>query len=216
MNVTPKPDTARLVIVGGWNANILLNHQWLSKYLFPENAELQIEWPLRPTFPGPPQISTDDIRIALTGPNLSFTPLKPSADLEAIAQLGVKLADYLPHTPVTAVGINFAFEGEVEHAAACGCFGDAASRIHEVLENFGGITERMHRYVLKSAECILNLSIRQGAPPVTTFDFNFHHEMSSLAQFKELVAEHPLDEYESKARAILDAITAIHENEGQT
>lgn len=40
MKITRKCDTPVLIIIGGWNVNILLNPKWLSKYLFPEQKNL--------------------------------------------------------------------------------------------------------------------------------------------------------------------------------
>jgi len=53
-----KHENNALVIVGGWNPNILLDVRWLKRYLFPQQDDFKVEMPLNLSLPGPPQIST--------------------------------------------------------------------------------------------------------------------------------------------------------------
>lgn len=209
MKITRKCDTPVLVIIGGWNANILLNPKWLSKYLFPEQKNLVIELPAPPSFPAPPRVSTSDVRLALTGPKLLFTPLNPAvAVLDHIEQLGIKIADYLPHTPVSAVGINFTFEveGNMDEELVLASEVSASAAIEKSLEAFGEISETLHRYTLKRDGGILNLSIQNRSTGSLSCAFNFHNPIDSLAEFKELMADHPVTEYQSIAMTVLNAI----------
>jgi hypothetical protein len=204
-----------LVIAGGWNANILLNPEWLGRYMFPGQGELQVEFRFGPQFSAP-SVSAGDVRIALEGPKLSFIPLKTEPGiLDYIEELGTKVADYLPHTPVSAVGINFIVEVAAKDGPAPTGEEEIASRTKTALQEFGQIVEEIHRYAVSLETCTLNLAIRQPAKERRAYDFNFHHSVKSLADFKELISENPIAQYKTKAEGILDALVGVGETEGE-
>lgn len=201
-----------LVILGGWNANILLNIDWLKKYLFPKQEKFKVEMPIGPMFSGPPIVSTDKIRISLVGPKLCFAPLEPDLSLlDYIEGLGTKLADYLPHTPVSAVGINFLFELEDDSSLDIW----HSQSADDVLRTFGEIQEELHRYTLPLDKSSLNLTVRQASGANQAYDFNFNHQVKSLADFKELVAECHIIEYNSKAEEVMKTFIGSKEQAGE-
>lgn len=189
-----------LVILGGWNANILLNVKWLKRYLFPENENFNVEMPINLSIPGPPQISTDSIKLSLMGAKLSFAPLREGDSLlEDIEELGKKVADFLPHTPVRATGINFLFEEEKDDKSLTWTSKDG----EEKLKSIGDISEEVHRYSFSLEECTLNLSIQRLADGRQTYDFNFHHPVQTLADIKEILTKKHIIEYKKESEEYL-------------
>ncbi|MCX7010652.1 MAG: hypothetical protein NTY53_25975 [Kiritimatiellaeota bacterium] len=55
-------DKQVLVIVGGWNPNIVVNPEWLKKYLFPAQEKLQIELQLVPGQQPTPCVTAGNIK----------------------------------------------------------------------------------------------------------------------------------------------------------
>lgn len=201
-----KTDNNVLVILGGWNANILLNVDWLKRYLFPNNENFKVEMPIRPAIFGPPQISTDFVKLSLIGAKLSFTPLsQENSVLEEIENLGKKIADFLPHTPVSAMGINFLFE-EDEEDANLSCM---SVELIEKLQPFGTLKGQLHRYSFSFANHTLNLTIRKASEEIQTYDFNFNHPIQTLSDIKEIFANKTIIEYRNEAR---DKLSELIEN----
>jgi hypothetical protein len=95
-----------LVIVGLWNKHIF-NPEWESKFLFPKQ-ELEIEFPIQ--HDASVRISSKDLRILIEGLRLCIICRKQEDSCFTSAkELAILIADYLPHTPITAIGVNFSF-----------------------------------------------------------------------------------------------------------
>ena len=110
--------SSALVIVGGWNSRIF-TPPWIKKYLFPEEQEdftIEMPAPFSSGFNAQfisPRISSKEVRILLQENRLSFSPVENKVEhFDRIEELATQLADYLPHTPVTAYGVNFLFTDE--------------------------------------------------------------------------------------------------------
>lgn len=109
-----KSDYNALVFLGSWNKAIF-NSQWVSRFLFPKEKKLNVEFPLN--VDGSQRISTKKIRIFVIGNKLNFVPLDTEDEtFELIQNLAIKTCDYLPHTPVSAFGVNFLFESKTMKA----------------------------------------------------------------------------------------------------
>jgi hypothetical protein len=97
-----------LVLAGAWNAAIL-TPDWLSRHLgFPAQG-LNLEFPVgNPTLPV--RFRFSEVRMVVLPQVLVLAPLRDEeaslTQMEAYARV---LLEHLPHTPVTAVGINFDF-----------------------------------------------------------------------------------------------------------
>lgn len=167
-----------LVIVGNWNKNIF-NQEWVSKYLIP-GEKLQVEIPLN--FDGSPRISTDNLRIFILGNKLNFAILKnEDTNFDKIQELAYKVADYLPHTPVSAFGINFVFETkETKYLNELFKFKD--------LEQFSDVGYTYNKSTLTrnltTNNLILNLSILKEKN-IFVFHLNYHFDIKNLVEFKE-------------------------------
>lgn len=184
--------------MGGWNANILLNVDWLKRYLFPNNETFKVEMPVKSSIFGPPQISTDSVKLSLTGPKLSFTQLRDEDSiLGQIEELVKKVSDFLPHTPVSAIGINFLFEEKEESGKQYTEY--PPPDFIKKAELFGTLTEQQHRYSFSAGRYTLNLTIRETSEGMKTYDFNYHHKIKSLPDIKEIFAKRSIIEYKDES-----------------
>ena len=200
-----KTDYNALILVGLWNKGVF-NPDWVSKFLLPENKKLIVEYPLN--IDASPRVSSDKIRIFMLVNKLSFIPLNTYDEtFETIQDLALKTADYLPHTPVTAFGINFHFEttdaddtpGELLH------LNDA-----EALQQFGAtIKSSQHQHTLDFDRKILNLAISNKDDSKITFAFNFHFDISDLTQFKEQIHSNPILDLKELSLNILQEVYGL-------
>jgi hypothetical protein len=190
-----KFDSSVLVILGGWNANILLNVDWLKRYLFPENEKFKVEMPIRSTVFGPPQISTDSVKLSLIGAKLSFIQIKEDdSALREIEELGMKVADFLPHTPVNAIGINFLYEtNSTDHLLEI-----IPSNIFERIRSIGQLKENSQTFSFSFDNHTLNLRILNKHDGVQSYDFNYNHQIKSLSDIKEIFANKSILEFKKE------------------
>jgi len=165
------------VMVGQWNYAIF-NHEWVAKYLIP-NKDLNVEIPLN-TF-GSMKISTDELSIFVIDGKLNIQILKHSDEvLEKIGDIAMQIADYLPHTPVSAFGINYVFEqdhsGKMDELFK---FEDSGK-----LATIGGepdstiITRR-----IKNDDYVLTFMIAKNETNYTC-NFNYNFVIKSMVEFK--------------------------------
>lgn len=202
-----KTDYNVLVLVGLWNKGIF-NPDWVSKFLLPKEKKLNIEFPLN--VEGSARISSDKMRIFVVGNKLNFSPLNTYDEtFEMIQELATKTADYLPHTPVTAFGINFLFEtSEIdEKILQLLNLNDS-----EPLEEFGAkIKSFEHRHSLELDQKTLNLKITNENDSKVTFDFNFHFGISDLTQFKEKIHSNPILDLKELSISIMKEVYEIEQ-----
>ena len=172
-----------LVIVGSWNINIF-NPEWINKYLLPEEkleAEILLGMGLR--------VSSKKVRIAVSNNRLTFTTrINNEETFNLIQELSLKVADYLPHTPVSSFGVNFIFENELnESLKKLFQFND-----NELIEQAGwSIKTSQYKHCINIDSKTLNLSISQNNTLIN-FDFNFHFGLDDLVSFKDKINENPI------------------------
>ena len=191
-----------LVIVGKWNKNIF-NPDWVSKYLLP-NEKLEVEIPLN--VDGSFRISSKKVRIFVLGNLLNFAPIdKSDENFEFIQDLGLKTADYLPHTPVSAFGINFVFEEKIDQQLSeLLKVGD-----QDKLIQFGSkIKQEQYRHQLEFDEKLLNLTILTDYKRIA-FDFNFHFNISNLIEFKEGISNNNIIDQKKAALGLMKEVYGL-------
>ena len=207
-----------LVIVGGWNRHILTPN-WIKRYLLPgkqEELTVEIQGQLSQGFNAQfvsPRISSKEARILLQGNRLNFSPVKnEDKNFDRIQELALQLADYLPHTPVSAYGVNFLFtEDQIsEHLIDL-----IRPRDSEEIERFGATLigeEYTRRFVLN--ERTLNFTVGLKDRQIT-LRFNFHFDIRDLAEFKEKILEAPILTLKQEAAKFIAGVYGL-ELEGET
>lgn len=206
-----------LVIVGGWNSRIF-TPPWIKKYLFPgEHEDFTIEMPTSFSLDFntqfiSPRISSKEVRILLQENRLSFSPVENKNEhFDQIQELALQLADYLPHTPVTAYGVNFLFtEKPISE--------ELVNRIRlRDLEEFeqlnDSLTSEQHTRRLTLNGRTLNFTIKLNGEKAT-FDFNFHFKIGDLVAFKAKFAEISILELKQEAVQFMSKIYHLELEEG--
>lgn len=169
-----------LVIVGGWNCYIF-NKEWIGRFLLPKE-KLEMELSLE----GSQRISSENVRIELQKNRLNFIPRNNKTQTyELIEELAVKVADYLPHTPVTSCGVNFVFETESDEFLN----GLLKTDDNKRLSDFGANiikNQLRHRITVDELDLIITISENDSK---LHFDFNFHFDIENLTAFKDKIAD---------------------------
>jgi|JI10StandDraft_1071094.scaffolds.fasta_scaffold104566_1 hypothetical protein len=167
-----------LVLVGAWNTAIL-TPDWLTKQLG-ASGPVQIEFPIgNPNMP---------LRYTLNGVHLVVTRehlvLAPSADdaeiLGRMESYCKSILTVLTHTPVSAIGINFAFLEEAPSDDLKSLFkASDLAKINDADLVVEG-TEIKRRLRLPQ-NGVLNLSLQQTNGSQVVLNLNFHRDVESAA-----------------------------------
>ena len=201
-----KADHNALVLVGIWNKGIF-NQEWISRFLLPKEKKLKVEIPLN--VDGSMRVSSDNVRIFVIGNKLNFTPLSTNDEtFELIQDLAIKTADYLPHTPVTAFGVNFLFETE------------SVDFLQEILQlkgikklvDFGAsIKSTLYKHSVQIKKRLINISVITDNSKVK-FDFNFHFDLQNLTEFKEKIVSNRILELKEVTLNIMNEVYNLQLN----
>ena len=199
MNLAKEFET--LVVVGLWNKNIF-NPEWVGKYLFP-GKEIAVEYPLN--ISGSHRFTADGIRLFVIGNRLNFAAITEGPDsLKKIQAIAQKIADFLPHTPVTAYGVNSVFETPAD------------SKFDSLFENkiktiiSPETTEPIKSTVkntFKKGAGNLSVTIRSEGDKLK-IDFNLHTEIKDLTKLKEALDEGPITEFQEYCKKLAESITS--------
>lgn len=167
-----------LVLVGAWNTAIL-TPDWLTKQLG-ASGPIQIEFPIgNPLMP---------LRYTLNGVHLVVTRehvvLAPSADdpviLGRMESYCKSILTVLTHTPVTAIGINFAFLEEAPPDDLKRLFrASDLPRINDA--NFVVEGTEIKRRLRLPQDGILNLSLQQTDGAQVVLNLNFHRDVDGAS-----------------------------------
>ena len=206
MAVKPIIDNWTLVVVGDWNTRIF-TPDWVGAKLF-EADDLTTEVSLTPgqsmvrfTHAGVRIIPQDD-RLVIGVQDIA------SDTLSRAEEVGVRLLSLLPHTPVTAYGVNFGFLEARPRTALTAVFrASDHKRISEMYE-IGRI--ELTR-TLGLDEGVLNLK-HVFDDPTVELHFNFHHQSPEAGLAAEGLRGR-VQEYRAVAYRILEEAYALRVNE---
>lgn len=208
MRVPPSSsDAFNIVSVGAWNPAIF-SPEWAKQHLaLDQEREVVLAIPMQLALP--PRLTVDDVNI-YPGPNSLVLDCVSYSDAGADACVTKfhRLANLLPHTPVTATGINFRFWGEMAESAALAdlfAFSDAAhvdAGTYELLE-----ASIKRSYSIEDGTK-LNLKIT-SLPEQVRIEFNFHADVHSLGEAAERVTLNQLQKYRQKAIEFLETVYDI-------
>jgi hypothetical protein len=208
MRVPPSSsDAFNIVFVGAWNPAIF-SPEWAKANLALDTEhEVVLAIPMQLALP--PRLTVDDVNI-YPGPNSLMLDCVTYNDASADACVAKfhRLAELLPHTPVTAMGINFRFWGEMAENAALAelfAFADAA---HIDAGTYGLIEASIMRSYSLEDGTKLNLKINSLLEQVR-IEFNFHSDVRSLGEAAERISEQKLRDFRQQAIALLDAVYKV-------
>lgn len=190
--------TPTVIIIGGWNKNII-NPGWVAKFLIPKE-ELKVEFPIGQNFEASVQIFNNKIKIYLVSNKLVFQSL--DRDYNYIQGIIVKIADYLPHTPVEGFGVNFNFN--IEGAISDNLFEFEGN--NKITEEGYNITQSTIKRVITSDKIShLNFAMVDNNDFVS-FEFNFHEQLKDLTDLKGKILKSGLNDRLSQSISMLNVL----------
>jgi len=172
-------DSITLVIVGKWNKSIL-TPDWVSQYLF-KTPTVQFEFSLNPDFPV--RYTADNIRLSLFTDKIIFTALiKDEAVFSRLESMARELVTLLPHTPISAFGINLScsIEDIPSEIASLFQFTDVGLISDENIEIVNSSIKR----TLNFSGDVCNFTITNNSSNIL-FEFNFHTPSQQSSVFLE-------------------------------
>lgn len=211
------------VAVGYWNQAILNQPGWIAEHILGiapgteiDTQEIVIPGPsgtLRRIFMlGPIGISCTQQRLEFYLPRHGT----PDSVHDAIA----KLSEKLPHTPVSAVGINFNYTIDEDVAALVSKF-----ETGDLLDAFGVLksSERSDTLQLAEDEAVDITSLGCPLPLLTvhrktdfnsvSFSFNFHQDLSNMKSLGTWALRSPVIHYQRTVKNLLSGVYDIEEHE---
>lgn len=169
-----------LVAIGSWNPAIL-SPQWVKHHLVPEaGQDVLLAIPMQPM--ALPRLTADGVNIYPGNEQLVFDCVELGD--EALRKVGEKfgrICGLLPHTPVSAIGLNFRFQGSVDNEpqlVELFSFSDAANISADTYKLRASSVRRS--FVLGDGT-LLNLSI-DNAGAEFRLEFNFHADVPSMIE----------------------------------
>ncbi len=179
----PKLDAWTIVVAGAWNVRVF-SPEWVGKKLF-DGKSMTIEVPVGPsiatvryTVEGISLLPVEDrLIMGILGPDL---PSCQRAEGATRRVLGL-----LPHTPVTALGVNFGFEDPEP--------GDPIRSLFmlndlDPLSNFGCKIKRSSIVrTLETDEGSVNVTHALDGDGRADIHFNFHHDVVSADEAERLL-----------------------------
>ncbi len=192
-----------LVILGAWNVNIF-SKEWIKKYLFTQDDfDFELEFNLT----GSHRISSDKIRIEFHNDKLNFITRNKNVDTyNMISELALKIADYLPHTPVIAFGVNYLFECNPDDIQSELIKTNDVDKLNEYGSH---VLTSKHIHATKLKDKFINITICYDENRKLLFDFNFHFDISNLTQMKEKIYESPIIQLKQIAADIMKDVYQI-------
>lgn len=189
-----------LILVGAWNKHIF-NPDWIGKFLLP-GKKMEVEIPIN--VDGSPRISTENFRIFVISNKLIFSLRKDDDNvLDEIEELSLKIADYLPHTPIVAFGINFLFECDNNFDKLQDLFSLSDSK--KLIEAGCIIDSDQIKHSFIQGNRNINLTLIKQRDTFK-FDFNFHFNIRNLVEFKEQINNNRLLHMKQIATSILNDV----------
>ncbi|MBU0558789.1 MAG: hypothetical protein KKD86_13875 [Bacteroidetes bacterium] len=178
----------------------LLIQTGVSKYLLP-NSELKVEIPLNVN--GSMKISTDEISLYAVEGKLNFAIQKHTDEvLLKIGDMASQIADYLPHTPVSAFGLNYIFEDDHNpEMDKLFQFTDSES----IKDNGYNLEIASITRKLKKDNYVLTLVITRSEKNYS-YNFNYNYNINSLTYFKTKFESKSLINYKNDSLKLLSEL----------
>lgn len=173
-----------IVIVGAWNIAIF-TPDWIKKNVLREEdyPEFKIEYPLNVL--QSLRYVTSDFAFCIAENKLLFSLLTDTtkAEKELISVINA-ICQKLPHTPVSALGINFWFETDKEIEVLNGL-----SDTSKLVEALGNIQQSINviRSFKKNDVETLNFKIAKSGENKPIYDFNYDYKISKIEEITDII-----------------------------
>lgn len=175
-------------LIGSWNQAIF-SPDWVKANLANDPATEVLMAVSFPVGVGPVRLSVEGVNIYPSPQLLQLDAASYSdASFAACAAKFAKIAALLPHTPVSALGINFRFTGSVDDSAS----------LMELFTLPDSASIDANKYRLIDTAIRRGFTLEDGKILFTTItnangsvhiEFNFHYEGSKISQMAEYLTE---------------------------
>ena len=207
--------SSSLVIVGGWNPNII-NPHWIGNHLLgpmnpndPNQENINIDIDIRMTTTSslryaPIAMSFNDVKITFTDDKLNFS-LTKGDNFSLLEEFALKICNCLPHTPVTAYDVNFVFTDEKISEDLVNIIDIVPSKnfdIPLIFEKYGfGLN-------LDGIRTNINIEVDNNNNR-SNLKFNFHFDIDDLSKFVSGIHEKPMHILKEKAIKIMSEVYGL-------
>lgn len=209
--MTPASEGFSIVIVGRWNP-FIFSPDWVTTHLRDgDDTAVRIGIPVD-NAEGPRQIAFEHTRLYPSTTRLDIRPEAPALDqMREIERTARKVLDLLPHTPVSALGINFEFHEQAEREAIQSNF--VLSDAGQIDASAYQLTQtRLRRAFSARGQSTLNLTITWDSSMVST-DFNFHKEIPNAHAAIAALDEVPVADRYTEAVRFLERVYGLEVEE---
>lgn len=198
-----------LIAIGAWNPAIF-SPEWVKAHLADDkNADVILAVSMPPTAMLSPRITVDGVNIYPSNQALAMDCVVYSdAAIEVCANKIAQISGILPHTPVSALGINFRFWGELTDSAALTelfTFADAANIDANQYKSAGALIRRTFEL---SDSTNLNLSIDTLSQNLR-IEFNFHADIQHISQVAEIASIEKIRANQESAKQFLQNVYGV-------
>jgi hypothetical protein len=165
-------DKWSIVIAGYWN-RMIFSSPWVAQHLH-GGGPVEIEVPLNNPME-PPRFTIGNVRFVVTPQRAIFTPTTLAREaVERTEAVALTVLQLLPHTPMSAIGVNFQFIEEHPPEPLLGLFRFADdARLTDL--GLRAVKRSTHRQ-LEQDGTTLNFGMAQEEAGVL-FEFNFHRDV---------------------------------------
>jgi len=198
--MTPKENSWSIVVAGYWN-RMIFTPKWVGKEIFKApSVELLVSMaPFAPVI-----YRNDDITIAVGEEKLDVILRKLNITYMKDAEQKVKdILTSLPHTPISAIGVNFGFIEEKGEASLLKLFNYQDDPDIPASDNYEILRRQLTRQLRREGK-ILNLTLSFDGSRVE-FGANFHHPVDSTQKAIEVIDNQTENMY-NRLTALLEKV----------
>ncbi len=172
-----------VVVVGAWNIAIF-TQQWVRDNILraEDYPQFSVEYPLNVL--NSLRFSTDKFSFCIAEGRLVFTLLSNTEEAAKDVTATLRtICQKLPHTPVRALGINFAFEADKNID-----INSSLPQTRELVDRIGNIkTTNITRGFVISDNETLNFKIVSDEK--TIYDFNYDFQVKKITDITDIIAD---------------------------
>lgn len=204
------PEGHNIILIGGWNRR-LLTPQWVAKEIA-EVKEVGLEIPVGdPNLPL--RLVFGDTVLSVGADRLQLHSKNPTDEkLDGLRDLAMRVLGRLPHTPVSALGVNFQWRESEPSQELVALFDfDDNHRLGDMDAEVG---ESRIRRELRIDGQLLHLTLILTAEARLMVDLNHHWAVESAADAEKHLAEGIVG-MRNRAREFLHELYGLEEGEDQ-
>lgn len=183
-----RDDPFDVVLVGRWNP-FIFSPEWVKQYLRSTETPVIVAFPIGDPS-APVRITFDDIAFFPGQSRLEIRPESRSIHkADAAMKVAIKILELLPHTPISAVGVNFRLEDSIAPDQVYSCFSFYDNQRISADKYTIRETTLTRQYRLSDGS-LLNLQIVYS-PERVIMEFNFHSDVDNARNASERLMRCP-------------------------